>query len=123
MRQGSTLVHNVPLLYCPVCHQVEVHHAVKEEFELLMEYAQGDRAREVNLKEYIDDSMIAEWKECCTSFQQGQPESVLREQIDMALDLMGVAKQMQDKEWERALKSRLQVLGDRFKRYQKTNAQ
>ncbi|SDX11303.1 hypothetical protein SAMN05444487_11086 [Marininema mesophilum] len=120
LRQGSTLVHNAPLLYCPVCHHVEVHHTVQEEFDLLLEIAQGDDTQHVNLKEHVDEYMIAEWKESCTSFQQGQPESILREQIDMALDLMGVAKQLQDEEWKKALKGRLQVLGERFNQLQKT---
>ncbi|OYD07490.1 hypothetical protein [Paludifilum halophilum] len=121
LRQGSTLVHNVPLLYCPVCHRVEVHQAVQDEFDLLLEYAREDGAREVNLRDEVDEEMIEEWKETCTSFQQGQPETVLREQIDMALDLMGVAKQIHDEEWERALKNRLQIMSDRLKRYQKAN--
>ncbi|MDR6225926.1 hypothetical protein [Desmospora profundinema] len=120
LRQGSTLVHNVPLLFCPVCHHVEVHHAVEDEFQLMLEYAQGDGAREVNLIDTIEPDMIAEWKECCTSFQDGHPEAVLREQIDMALDLMGVAKTLGDKEWEDSLKGRLHILGKRFQRYQKT---
>ncbi|SFS77053.1 hypothetical protein [Marininema halotolerans] len=119
LRQGSTLVHNAPLLYCPVCHQVQVHYSAQEEFDLMMEYAQSDGTQHVNLKEYIDEHMIAEWKESCTSFQQGQSESILREQIDMALDLMGVAKQIEDHEWEKALKGRLQVLGERFNQLQK----
>ena len=42
LRQGAVLVHNVPLLYCPVCHQVEVHQAVQEEFELMLDFAHGD---------------------------------------------------------------------------------
>ncbi|WP_108026114.1 hypothetical protein [Melghirimyces profundicolus] len=118
LRQGSTLVHNVPLLYCPICHEVEVHHSVQDEFELLMEYARGDGAREVNLSEFIEGKG-EDWKETCTGFQDGEPETVLREQIDMALDLLRVARQLEDGEWESALKHRLHVLGKRLARYRK----
>lgn len=122
LRQGAVLVHNVPLLYCPVCHQVEVHQAVQEEFELMLDFAHGDGAQEINLREHIDEEMIQEWKEYCTSFQNGQPEQILREQIDMALDLMIVAKHLKDREWEDDLKKRLRVLGDRLRKYHKTKA-
>ena len=57
-------------------------------------------AQQINLREHIDEEMIQEWKEYCTSFQNGQPEQILREQIDMALDLMIVAKHLKDREWE-----------------------
>jgi hypothetical protein len=123
LRQGSTLVHNVPLYYCPVCHQVEVHPAVKDEFDLVVEYAQEDSAREVNLKDYIDEEMVSEWKENCTSFQDDNPEEVLREQIDMALDLLGVAKQLDDGQWVAALKHRLQVLSSRLTKLKKKHAE
>lgn len=122
LRQGSTIIHNVPLLFCPVCHRVEVHHAVEHEFQLLLEYARGDGVQEVNLKDNIEPEMIAEWRECCTSFQDGYPEVVLREQIDMALDLMNVAKEIGDDEWEKTLKFRLHTLVRQLRRFQKTKS-
>lgn len=122
LRHGATWVHNVPLYYCPVCHQVEVHPKVKNEFDLLVEYAQEDSAREVNLKDYIDEEMVAEWKENCTSFQEDNPEEILQEQIDMALDLLGVAKQLGDNQWVADLKYRLQVLSSKLAKLKKKQA-
>ncbi|BCU80654.1 hypothetical protein JIR001_04370 [Polycladomyces abyssicola] len=123
LRQGPTRVHNVPLFYCPVCHQFEVHHAVRDEFELLVEYAQEDGAHEVNLNEYLDPQKVQEWKENCTSFEEDNPETVLREQIDMALDLSRVAKALEDEEWEEQLKNRLRVLSRRLIRFQQQRAE
>ncbi|MGI6127959.1 MAG: hypothetical protein ACOYEF_13570, partial [Planifilum sp.] len=82
-----------------------------------------DSAREVNLKDYIDEEMVAEWKENCTSFQDDNPEEVLREQIDMALDLLGVAKQLDDGQWVSDLKNRLQVLSSRLTKLKKKQAE
>ena len=45
----SVKVHHVPLQFCPVCHRMEVHPSVEREFELLLEFAQEDGARELNL--------------------------------------------------------------------------
>lgn len=113
MRHGNTYVHNLPMLVCPVCHQVEVHHAVMEEFDILMEYAESDAAREVDFAEYIDPSRMEEIFENCISCVSDDPQHILEVQIDMALDLLLVAKQLQDAEWEWILKKRLKVLSEK----------
>ncbi len=116
LRQGSILVHNVPLFYCPVCHQMEVYPVVKDEFELVVELARGDGVHEVYMRESIDSEVLDEWKEYVTSFQQDNPEVILREQVDMALDLLGVARWLEDRAWEEELKIRLQVLSRQIRR-------
>ncbi|MBA4494840.1 YgiT-type zinc finger protein [Paenactinomyces guangxiensis] len=117
LRQQSILVHHVPLLYCPVCHEVEVHPAIKEEFELVIEYAQEDHVKEATLREEISPDMIAEWKEYCVSFQEDDDvESILREQIDHSLDLLRVSKVLSDTEWGDELKVRLKILTERLKK-------
>jgi hypothetical protein len=116
-RQQTIMVHQVPLLYCPVCHDVQVHPAVKEEFELVVEYAKEDRVEEVTLRETITPEMIDEWKEYGISFQENEDlEPILREQIDHSLDLLRVSKVLKDKDWGEELKHRLQVLTTRLKK-------
>ncbi len=116
-RQQSVMVHQVPLLYCPVCHDVQVHPAVKEEFELVVDYAKEDRVREVTLRETITPEMIEEWKEYGISFQEDADfEPILREQIDHSLDLLRVSKILNDKEWGEELKKRLKALTTQLKK-------
>lgn len=119
-RKQSIMVHKVPLLYCPVCHDVQVHPAVKEEFELVVEYAREDRVKEVTLRDTITPEMIDEWKEYGISFQDSEDiEPILREQIDHSLDLLRVSKVLNDKEWGEELKNRLRVLTDQLKKLDK----
>lgn len=116
LRKQSVFVHNVPLLYCPVCHEIEVHTAVKEEFDLVVQYAVEDGVKETTLREQIAPELIEEWKENVISFQEGDLEPILREQIDYALDLLSVSKQLNDREWGEQLKNRLKVLTARLRR-------
>ncbi|SEM90293.1 hypothetical protein [Lihuaxuella thermophila] len=117
LRQQSIVVHHVPMLYCPVCHDIEVHPAVKEEFELVVEYAKEDRVKETTLREVVNPDMVAEWKEFCVSFQEdGDLEAILREQIDHSLDLLRISKILSNDEWGEELKVRLKVLTERLKK-------
>lgn len=47
-----------------------------------------------------------------------EPLAIVRSQIDMALDLLAVAKQIEDTKWERELKKRLAVMSQRRLRLQ-----
>jgi len=78
-----------------------------------MEYAESDAAREVDFAEYIDPSRMEEIFENCISCVSDDPQHILEVQIDMALDLLLVAKQLQDAEWEWILKKRLKVLSEK----------
>lgn len=116
LRKHTVFVHNVPLLYCPVCHEIEIHPSVKEEFDLVVQYAVEDGVKETTLRDQIDPDLIEEWKEYCVTFQEGDLEPVLREQVDYALDLLSASKQLGDLEWGEELKNRLKVLTTRLKR-------
>lgn len=117
IRSEQIVVHHVPLVVCPICHRVEVHHSYKEEYELLVDYAQGDGATHVNFSDYVDCGNANQLMENCISVEESDPEQLYREQIDNALDLLGVAKRLGDGEWEQALKQRLTVLSKRLYRY------
>ncbi|MFH5181284.1 hypothetical protein ACHHV8_00765 [Paenibacillus sp. TAB 01] len=113
LKHIRTQIHNVPLLFCPVCHRVEVHHLVESEYEILAEYAHGDGATEVDFQEYVDNRSDAELNENCVNHEDEDPLEVVRSQIDMSLDLLMVAKTIGDVEWEEQLKRRLNILSQR----------
>ncbi|SDE23412.1 hypothetical protein SAMN02799630_02984 [Paenibacillus sp. UNCCL117] len=113
LKHIRTQIHNVPLLFCPVCHRVEVHHLVENEYEILAEYAHGDGAPEVDFAEYVEQRDPSELLENCVNHENEEPLDVVRSQVDMALDLLTVAKDIGDTEWEQQLKKRLHVLSQR----------
>ncbi|MFD0714621.1 hypothetical protein [Paenibacillus sp. GCM10027626] len=112
LRHYRTHIHNVPILFCPVCQRVEIHHVIENEYEILAEYANGDGAAEVDFLEYVgqDDSTLFE---NCVNNEKEDPVEIVTSQIDMALDLLQFAKQIGDISWEEELKRRLGVLGKR----------
>lgn len=117
LKHYRTQVHNVPLLFCPVCHRVEVHYKVENEYEILAEYAHGDGAFEVDFQDYVmeDEETIFE---NVVNRETEDPNSIVQNQIDMALDLLSVAKLIEDEKWERELKQRLAVMSQRRLRLQ-----
>lgn len=119
LKHIRTHIHNVPLLFCPVCHRVEVHYLVEGEYEILAEYAHGDGASEVDFEDYVEDKYGDGLYENCVSSENEDPLDLVRNQIDMALDLMIVAKQLHDEEWENQLKKRLSVLSQRRNKLRK----
>ncbi|MFD1178509.1 hypothetical protein ACFQ3W_19720 [Paenibacillus puldeungensis] len=116
----QTQVHNVPLLFCPVCHRVEVHYKVENEYEILAEYAHGDGVSEIDFQDFVmedDESIFAN----CVNREDEDPMVIVQSQIDMSLDLLCVAKQIGDEKWEKELKKRLAVMSRRRARLQHNN--
>lgn len=112
LKHYRTQVHNVPLLYCPVCHRVEVHYKVEHEYEILAEYAHSDGMSEIDFQDFVmedDESIFRN----CVNLEDDDPLDLVRNQIDMSLDLLTVAKQMNDTKWEYELKKRLAVMSRR----------
>lgn len=118
LKHIRTYIHNVPILFCPVCHRIEVHHLAENEYEILAEYAHSDGATEVDFIEYVDGKETDELFANCVNHEDEEPMAVTQNQIDMALDLMSVAKSMGDEEWEAQLKKRLLVLSARKSKLQ-----
>ncbi|MFC5701990.1 hypothetical protein ACFPVX_11885 [Cohnella faecalis] len=119
LKHYRTRIHNVPILFCPVCHRVEVHYLVENEYEILAEYAHGDGASEVDFHDYVDESDKS-LNENSVNNENEDPLAVVQSQIDMALDLLTFARELGDSEWEQQLKRRLGVLSQRrFKLRQK----
>src|SRR5690606_37444731 len=90
-----------------------VHHLIENEYEILAEYAHGDGSSEVDFAEYVDVGEDGRLYENCVNSENEDPLDVVRTQIDMALDLLIVARQLEDKAWQDQLMKRLKVLSDR----------
>jgi len=112
LKHFRTRIHNVPILFCPVCHRVEVHYLVENEYDILAEYAHSDGAAEVDFQDYVED-LRHELHENCVNHEEEDPLYIVENQIDMALDLLSFAKQLGDEEWEQQLKQRLSILSQR----------
>ncbi|MFC4776887.1 hypothetical protein ACFO9Q_08845 [Paenibacillus sp. GCM10023252] len=112
LKHFRTHIHNVPILFCPVCHRVEIHYLIENEYEILADYAHGDGAAEVDFSEYVDQEGKS-LTENCVNHENEDPMDVVHSQIDMALDLLSFAKQLEDTEWEAELKKRLGILNGR----------
>jgi len=121
LKHIRTRIQNVPLLFCPVCHRVEVHYLFETEYEILAEYAHGDGATEIDFEDYVDLTHTASLYENCVNEEDEDPLTIVRNQIDMALDLLPVAKSIGDTEWEEQLKTRLHVLGQRYRKLSTKN--
>lgn len=122
MRHIRTHIHNVPLLFCPVCQRVEVHFRIEAEYEILAEYAHGDGAYEVDFQDYVDYAEPDDLFENCTNHEQEEPLDIVKTQIDSALDLLMLAKQLGDEEWEEQLKQRLSIMSRRRARLKRQRA-
>lgn len=118
LRHYRTYINNVPILHCPVCNRIDVHPRVEEEYEILCEYANTDDTPEIDFKEYVSQDSLRNIFENCSVVDEGSIEHVFRQQIDSALDLLIVAKQLKDREWEEMLKKRLNRLSERLSRWQ-----
>ncbi|MGE6664318.1 hypothetical protein [Paenibacillus xylanexedens] len=112
LKHYRTQVHNVPLLFCPVCQRVEVHYKVENEYEILAEYAHGDGASEIDFQDYVTEDEDAIF-ENCVNRESEDAMVIVQRQIDMALDLLRLAKETKDEKWESELKRRLAVMSQR----------
>lgn len=121
LKHIRTRIENVPLVFCPVCHRVEVHYLIENEYEILAEYAHGDGASEIDFEDFVDMEHMGNLFDNCVNDEDEDPEAVVRNQIDMALDLLTVAKSISDEEWEEQLKHRLHVLSKRYARLRNKN--
>lgn len=112
LQHYRTRIHNVPLLLCPVCHRIEVHYLVESEYEILAEYSSDDGAEEIDFRDYVhtdDEGMF----ENCINQEHDDPLELVKTQIDNALDLLALAKQWNDTQWEAELKRRLALMSRR----------
>jgi hypothetical protein len=113
VKYKKTLIHQVPIIYCPICRSFDVYPKIRDEYEILAEYAHADRAGEVTFSDYVDLSDKEDLFEDCINYD-GSSENAIRLQIDHALDLLVVAKKLGDEEWKNDLLKRLKILSRRL---------
>lgn len=118
LKHFRTQINNVPIVFCPVCHRVEVHYKVEQEYDLLAEFAHDDGAAEVDFLQFVDDKSGADLFDNCVNHDEEDPFQIVGSQIDMSLDLLTIAKNLQDVEWEQQLKRRLAILSSRRNKLQ-----
>lgn len=120
LKHIRTRIHNVPILLCPVCNRIEIHHRSVLEYEILAEYAHGDGMSDVDFSEYSDLPPVEElFANCVSNDQTGEPLAVVSAQIDMALDLLAVSGNMGDDVWADQLRLRLRALAKRAAKLQR----
>lgn len=119
MRHYRTYIHDVPILYCPVCNRIDIHPQIVDEYEILAEYAHSDQAPEVYFNDYVNDDVLDSIFENCSSYDDGNMDELMKKQIDIALDMLSLAKQLADENWEAELKKRLKYLSQRLAKWQK----
>ncbi|AWB43928.1 hypothetical protein DCC85_06625 [Paenibacillus sp. CAA11] len=112
LKHYRTQVHNVPLLFCPVCKRIEVHYKVENEYEILAEYAHVDGTSEIDFQDFVTEDEESIFSNC-VNVESEEPLDIVKSQIDMALDLLAVAKDLGDEKWESELKKRLAVMSRR----------
>jgi hypothetical protein len=113
LKTGHTMIHRVPILLCPVCFRVEVHHLIRNEYEILAEFALADGAGELDFQEYVNCDKYPQIFENCINTENEDPLFVVSTQINMALDLMAIAKNTKDDDWLEQLGKRLKALSTR----------
>lgn len=112
LKHLRTHIHHVPILFCPVCHRIEVHHLVKHEYDILAEYAHTDGADEVDFKDYMANKESFLYDNC-VNHEGEEPIDIVTNQIDLSLDLLAFADSIDDEIWKEQLKKRLQMLSAR----------
>lgn len=112
LKHVRTHIHNVPIMFCPVCHRVEIHYLVESEYEILAEYANGDGAAEIDFQDYVEKVHPSLYENCVNN-ELEDPMEIVMSQIDISLDLLTFAKQIGDEKWAQELKHRLAMLNGR----------
>lgn len=109
-KHKNVSVSHVPVLYCPVCKDVEPHPKIKENLNFIVDMAIDDNIHELDLEYYLDLKEYEDLFENCSTVQNDGKGSVMKSQIDISLDLLSFARQIKDIEWEKTLKRRLEIL-------------
>jgi len=119
IRYHTTTITNVPMLFCLACDQTIVHPEIELEFELLKDYAIGDRTREVDLAPHISKSKQEFLYDPKNHAEYHRLDDTLKQHIDRALDLFSMAQAMDDPTWKDEVIGRLHTLQKKAERNQK----
>lgn len=109
-RHESTTILNVPVLFCVICEKLIIHPEIEFEYEMLKDFAVGDRAAEVDLEPYVHADKKELLYHPAQHVESLRMDRVLQDRIDHALDLFSVACQLDDHSWKEEMTQRLHIL-------------
>lgn len=115
IKKKEILLHNVPILYCPVCQSIEPHPKIKDNLEFVTDIAKDDGLNELDIDYYLNLKEYGNLFENCSTVNNGNKYQVIQSQIDISLDLLTTAKGINDKDWQNTLKKRLKKLSKMLK--------
>jgi hypothetical protein len=116
LRNSDATILNVPVLFCLACDKVMIHPNVEFEYEMLKEYAQADRAREVDLQPYIVKHKQDFLYDPKNHAEYYQLDAILKEHLDRTLDLYSMAQSIDDTSWKEDIRDRLSILQEKSQR-------
>lgn len=112
-RSDFTTILNVPVLFCVICEKLMIHPEIEFEYEVLKDFAMGDRAKEVDLEPYIHPKKKELLYHPAHHVESLRMDKILQDRIDQALDLLSVAHQLDDHSWKKEMEQRLYILNQK----------
>ncbi|MFD2171381.1 hypothetical protein [Tumebacillus lipolyticus] len=105
---GGVLIHDVPLLCCPTCHRSHLAPELELDFIMLAHHAETDGVKVASLQEAIGSEKIEQVLHTYPEDERHRSgRRVLPEQIDSLLDMINLAKSLDDQKWQAELVEQL----------------
>jgi len=108
--EGGVLVHDVPMLVCPTCHKSHIVPDVEFDYVMLSYYCETDRVKVTSLRDVIGTQKV---EQLCRQYPEDDRlrtgRRVLPQQVDAVLDMINVAKRLEDEEWHQELLDQLKT--------------
>ncbi|MFC4768767.1 hypothetical protein [Effusibacillus consociatus] len=111
--EGSVLMQDVPILFCPTCHNSLIAPEIEMDYQLYAHNCAADGVRSASLPDAIGEEKILDILDRYPEdIRVKTGQRVIREQIDSTLDLLNFAKQLGEHEWCQELLERLKLFRD-----------
>ncbi|MCX7568494.1 hypothetical protein OS242_00750 [Tumebacillus sp. DT12] len=108
--EGGVLVHDVPMLVCPTCHKSHIAPDVEFDYIMHSHNCESDRVKVTSLKDVVGygkiDTVLKRYPDD-ERIRSGR--RVLPEQVDTLLDMINVAKSLEDEAWHQELLDQLKT--------------
>lgn len=108
--EGGVLVHDVPMLVCPTCHKSSIAPDVEFDYIMHSHNCESDRVKVTSLKDVVGygkiDTVLKRYPDD-ERIRSGR--RVLPEQVDTLLDMINVAKSLEDEAWHQELLDQLKT--------------
>jgi len=115
--EGGSIIHDVPFLFCPTCHRSIIAPDVDFDFTMYAHYCETDGLKVASLADVVVREKLLDILHVYAHDERVKNQKrVLPEQIDAVLDLLNVAKSLNDSEWHFELTNRLTALHAEMKK-------